>query len=47
MAAITELKNQVASLSIEIAEKVLKSELSDQQKQKDFVAAALKDADLN
>jgi F-type H+-transporting ATPase subunit b len=47
MAAITDLKNQVASLSIDIAEKVLKSELSDQQKQKDFVAAALKDADLN
>ena len=47
LAAITELKNQVATLSIDIAEKVLKSELSDQQKQKDFVAAALKDADLN
>lgn len=47
MAAITDLKNQVASLSIDIAEKVLKSELSDQLKQKDFVAAALKDADLN
>jgi F-type H+-transporting ATPase subunit b len=47
LAAITELKNQVANLSIDIAEKVLKSELADKQKQKDFVEAALKDADLN
>ena len=47
LAAITELKNQVADLSIDIAEKVLKSELADKQKQKEFVEAALKDADLN
>ena len=47
LAAITQLKNQVANLSIDIAEKVLKSELADKQKQKDFVEAALKDADLN
>ena len=47
LAAITELKNQVANLSIDIAEKVLKSELADKQKQKEFVEAALKDADLN
>jgi F-type H+-transporting ATPase subunit b len=33
-AAISELKNQVASLSIEIAEKILKSELSSDEKQK-------------
>ena len=47
LAAITELKNQVANLSIDIAEKVLKSELADKQKQKEFVEDALKDADLN
>lgn len=47
MAAITELKNQVADLSIEIAEKVLKSELKDEAKQKQLVGAALKEAELN
>ena len=47
MAAITELKNQVAELSIEIAEKVLKSELKDGAKQKELVGAALKEAELN
>ena len=30
--AITELKNEVANLSIEMAEKILKSELSDKKK---------------
>ena len=45
--AVTELKNQVASLSIEIAEKVLKSELKDADKQKELVGAALKEAELN
>ena len=47
MAAIIELKNQVADLSIEIAEKVLKSELKDNSKQKELVAVALKEAELN
>ena len=45
--AVTELKNHVASLSIEIAEKVLKSELKDADKQKKLVGAALKEAELN
>ena len=45
--AITELKNQVADLSIEIAEKVLRSELKDEAKQKELVGAALKEAELN
>jgi F-type H+-transporting ATPase subunit b len=47
MAAITELKNQVASLSIEIAEKILKEELSSQEKQKQLVKALLDDVNLN
>ena len=36
MAAITELKNQIAIFSIEIAEKVIEQELSDKEKQKQF-----------
>jgi len=47
MAAITELKNYVATLSIEIAEKVLKQELSDPNKQKELVQTLLKDTKLN
>lgn len=47
MAAITELKNQVAKLSIEIAEKILKEELSSQEKQKQLVRALLDDVKLN
>ena len=47
MAAITELKNQVASLSIEIAEKILKQELSANDKQKALVSTLLGDVNLN
>ena len=37
MAAMTDLKNQLASLSIEIAEKILKEELSAEKKQKEYL----------
>jgi F-type H+-transporting ATPase subunit b len=47
MAAITELKNQVATLSIEIAEKVIRQQLSTDEKQKALVADLLKDVKLN
>jgi len=47
MKAITELKNQVADMSIDIAEKILKSELSDKNKQNELVAEALKINELN
>lgn len=47
MAAITELKNQVATLSVEIAEKILKEELSSVDKQKTLVKALLDDVNLN
>jgi F-type H+-transporting ATPase subunit b len=47
LAAITELKNQVAVLSIEIAEKILKSELSSDEKQKSLVNNLLQDVNLN
>ncbi|MES2592998.1 MAG: F0F1 ATP synthase subunit B [Bacteroidota bacterium] len=47
MAAITDLKNQVAVLSIEIAEKILKTELSSDDKQKSLVKNLLQDVNLN
>ena len=47
MKAITELKNQVAELSIEIAEKIIKSELQDVNKQKELVKTAIANKDLN
>ena len=47
MKAITELKNTVADLSIDMATMVLKSELKDAEKQKQLVSKALKEADLN
>jgi F-type H+-transporting ATPase subunit b len=47
LAAITELKNQVANLSIEIAEKILKEELSSEDKQKTLVKGFLQDVSLN
>ena len=47
MKAITELKNSVADLSIDIAEKILKSELADKERQNDLVSSAIKESDLN
>lgn len=47
MAAITELKNQVAHLSIEIAEKILKQELSEKDKQKAVVKNLLDEVKMN
>jgi F-type H+-transporting ATPase subunit b len=46
-AAVAELKNQVASLSIEIAEKILRSDLSTDEKQKALVNNIMKDVNLN
>ncbi len=46
-AAMVELKNQVSFLSIEIAEKVLKSELSNTEAQTKLVEKMLGDAKLN
>lgn len=46
-AAIAELKETVASLSVEIAEKVVKNELSNKDKQLELVDSMLKDANLN
>ncbi|MBU1014311.1 MAG: F0F1 ATP synthase subunit B [Bacteroidetes bacterium] len=47
MAAITDLKNQLATLSIEIAEKILREELSDGKKQKDYVKKLMDEINFN
>jgi F-type H+-transporting ATPase subunit b len=45
--AITEIKNQIAGLSIEIAERILKSELSEKSKQDALVSNVVNDVTLN
>ncbi|MBK7681550.1 MAG: F0F1 ATP synthase subunit B [Bacteroidia bacterium] len=47
MAAITDLKNQVAYLSIEIAEKMIRQKLSNDEQQKALVQEMLKDVKMN
>lgn len=47
MAAITDLKNQVANLSVEIAEKLIKAELANKESQKDLINRYLEEAKLN
>ena len=47
MKALIELKNHIASLSIEMTEKILKSELSDKNKQKELIEDSLKSIELN
>ena len=42
MKAMTELKNQVADISIEMAEKILRTELKDAKNQKKLIEEALK-----
>ena len=46
-AAITELKNQVANLTIEVAEKVLTAELADKAKQTSFAEKQLETMNFN
>jgi F-type H+-transporting ATPase subunit b len=46
-AAMADLKNQVSSLSLEIAEKVLRDELSNKESQTKLVEKMLGDAKLN
>ncbi|WP_108869509.1 F0F1 ATP synthase subunit B [Aquimarina aquimarini] len=46
-AAIADLKNQVAGLSVEIAEKVVRKELSGKDKQLELVETMLEDVTLN
>jgi F-type H+-transporting ATPase subunit b len=46
-AALTEVKNQVITLSVEIAEKLLRQSLGDEKAQKVLVEKYLKDKSLN
>ena len=46
-AAITEIKHQVANLSIDIAEKIIKQELESTDKQKDLIAKSIAESNLN
>ncbi|MGM0946900.1 MAG: F0F1 ATP synthase subunit B [Bacteroidota bacterium] len=46
-AALTEVKNQVAVLTIEVTEKLLRKNLSDQAAQKELVDEFVKDLKLN
>ena len=45
-AAISELKEQVGSIAMDIAEKVLKKELESKDKQVELIAQLLQDSDL-
>jgi F-type H+-transporting ATPase subunit b len=47
MSAMTDLKNQIAILSIEIAEKILKEELSGGKKQEELIKKLTDDVKLN
>ncbi|MCX6273132.1 MAG: F0F1 ATP synthase subunit B [Bacteroidetes bacterium] len=47
MAAMTDLKNQLAQLSIEIAEKILKEELAKGNKQEEFLKGLLDKVKFN
>lgn len=47
IAALNQVKNQVATLSIEIAEKILRNQFEDRSKQQALVSDLLKDVKLN
>jgi F-type H+-transporting ATPase subunit b len=47
MAAMTDLKNQVAMMSLEVSRKLLKRELADPKKQEDFIRQLLDDIKFN
>lgn len=46
-AAIKEIKDQVATLSVQIAEKLIKDKLTDNANQSDYIDQLLKDIKLN
>lgn len=45
--AMNELKNHVAELSLEIAEKIIREKLANEGKQKEIIETTLKEAKLN
>lgn len=47
MAAITEVKNEVGKLVIEVSEKILQRELSGQQKQEELINSMINNVKLN
>ena len=47
MAAITDLKNQVGNLVLEVSEKVLRRELSDQKEQEKYIQELTQNVELN
>ncbi len=47
MAAVTELKNQVAQLSLQVAEKLVKQQLSTDEKQKELANTLISELKLN
>ena len=47
MAALTEIKNQVGKLVIEVSEKVLRRELSNKQEQEGYIKQLAEDAKFN
>lgn len=47
MAALNDLKSQIATISIEIAEKIMKQELADKEKQTKLTESLLKDIKIN
>lgn len=47
LTAIKEIKNQVATLSVSVAEKILRKELATENKQKDFVDSLIGEIKLN
>lgn len=47
IAALDEVKNQVATLSLEIAEKIMRQQFNDKQKQEELVGELLKDVKLS
>ncbi len=47
MAALTDIKNQVAVMSLEVAAKLLKRELSDPKKQEEYIRQLLSEMKFN
>jgi len=47
MAAITDLKNQVGNLVLEVSEKVLRRELNDKEAQEKYIQQLAQDIELN
>ena len=46
-AAISDMKSQMATLSVDIAEKILKTKLEESKAQKDLVTKLVSEADFN